>query len=246
MALDLADKTSNGNTLTNNGAAEWTTDFPFAASTEAVALVRSENDYLSAADSASLSITGNLTIESWVKFDTLPSTGTGYIVAAKLANDATQRSYQFLFYNNAGTYSLFFYVSTNGTSWTTSGNVAWSPSPTTNTWYHVAISYTNSTGVAKAVVDGTQMGADITGLDTTSLADTTGIFKIGLDNTTDVNYMNGKMDEVRVWNTARTVTEINDNKSLELTGTETGLQAYWPFEALPVTGGAKSMPFMIY
>lgn len=39
----------------------------------------------------------------------------------------------------------------------------------------------------------------------------------------------GLVDEVRIWNVARTEQEINDNKSVELTGTETGLVAYYNF-----------------
>ncbi len=39
----------------------------------------------------------------------------------------------------------------------------------------------------------------------------------------------GKMDEMRIWNTARTQTEINASKDVELIGTETGLTSYYNF-----------------
>ncbi|GAB4532484.1 MAG: hypothetical protein Tsb0014_16970 [Pleurocapsa sp.] len=39
----------------------------------------------------------------------------------------------------------------------------------------------------------------------------------------------GKIDEVRIWNTARSQTQIQNNASQELTGNETGLTAYYNF-----------------
>ena len=40
-------------------------------------------------------------------------------------------------------------------------------------------------------------------------------------------YYDGKMDEIRIWNVARTQTQINDNKSVCLVGNETGLELYY-------------------
>jgi hypothetical protein len=42
-------------------------------------------------------------------------------------------------------------------------------------------------------------------------------------------FFNGVMDEVRIWNVARTQSEIQSNMNSELAGTETGLVAYYPF-----------------
>ncbi len=51
------------------------------------------------------------------------------------------------------------------------------------------------------------------------------------------------LDEVRVWNTVRTATQIANNYNIELVGNETGLVAYYPFEALTVvSSGGVSLP----
>ncbi|PWU21672.1 MAG: hypothetical protein C5B50_01135, partial [Verrucomicrobia bacterium] len=42
--------------------------------------------------------------------------------------------------------------------------------------------------------------------------------------------MNGWIDEVRIWSTARSQAQIQANKNQVLTGTEPGLQAYWRFD----------------
>ncbi len=45
-----------------------------------------------------------------------------------------------------------------------------------------------------------------------------------------VNQYNGKIDEVRIWNLARTIQEISGSSSISLTGTETGLIGYWEMD----------------
>ncbi|MGK5543598.1 LamG-like jellyroll fold domain-containing protein [Streptomyces sp. URMC 127] len=42
------------------------------------------------------------------------------------------------------------------------------------------------------------------------------------------DYAAVEMDEVRLWGTARTATEIRDRKNVRLTGREPGLMGYWP------------------
>nr|NQU90707.1 LamG domain-containing protein [Bacteroidota bacterium] len=42
------------------------------------------------------------------------------------------------------------------------------------------------------------------------------------------NYFDGQIDELHVWNTARTQEEIQSTMNVELTGSESGLLAYYP------------------
>jgi hypothetical protein len=44
------------------------------------------------------------------------------------------------------------------------------------------------------------------------------------------NFFNGRVDEVRTWNVARTATEINANKSLVIMGNTAHLTGYWRFQ----------------
>ncbi len=50
---------------------------------------------------------------------------------------------------------------------------------------------------------------------------------IGRSNWSPDAYFKGKMDDVRVWNTARTQTDIKNSLNKELTGNEAGLIGYW-------------------
>ena len=50
-------------------------------------------------------------------------------------------------------------------------------------------------------------------------------------------YFKGMIDEVRLWNTVRTATEIQSDFDETLIGNETGLAGYWPMEESYITGG---------
>lgn len=96
MAIDLNDKTANGNNLTNNSGAEITASLPFAASTIAVDLESSTPAYMTAADSASLSLTGDLSLETWVKFESTPASGDSMYILSKWDNiSGNKRGYTF-------------------------------------------------------------------------------------------------------------------------------------------------------
>lgn len=51
------------------------------------------------------------------------------------------------------------------------------------------------------------------------------------------NFYNGDMDDLRIWNTARTGTEIADNMNTIYTGTEPGLIALYDFDQGTIAGG---------
>lgn len=93
----------------------------------------------------------------------------------------------------------------------------------TNAWYHVAGVYT-----------GTQVMMYINGV-LISTEDAIGeltpgtgvVVNIGDNPTWPGRFWNGKIDEVRVWDVARTEAEIQQYMSVELSGSETGLVAYY-------------------
>ena len=49
-------------------------------------------------------------------------------------------------------------------------------------------------------------------------------------NPSNKQCFNGLFDEFRVWNVARSATEIMTNYNKSLTGTETGLVGYWKLD----------------
>ncbi|MEZ4962147.1 MAG: IPTL-CTERM sorting domain-containing protein [Saprospiraceae bacterium] len=126
-------------------------------------------------------------------------------------------------------------------------------------WHHIATTYDNSlaTNKHKLYID----GVFIIGSNLTVTVNTLSTNALMIGRRVDaVNYWQGNIDEVRVWNTARTAAEIAANMSTELTGGEAGLVYYAKFDEVGAscdivdcsagqhhgtrlgTGGANNLP----
>lgn len=235
MALDLNDKSGNGNTLTNSGCAEVTTGLPFSASKEAVDIESSESDYLYAADSDSLRFSGNFTLECWAKIESFPD---GTVIARTLFykgdTDDQPGWGWYLYYSGGNIYfvllldalTAYVYLTYNITSIVSIG-----------TWYHFAVSVDVSQANASKTVfykDGSQLGNGSVLMESGTVNSTptaTQPLYIGR-RPSNQYYYDGMLDEIRIWNDVRTSTEINNNYNIHLSGNESGLVAYYPFESL--------------
>jgi len=177
------------------------------------------NDYVTCGNSANLQITRNLTIEAWVKPTSKSSICT--IVGKKLEGTDTEKPGYALFINEYGTSNqkIGFESATSSPLLTTTGVINW------DTWQHVAVTVSNNT-VGTIYLNGqpqtTAGSADI------STANTAQDMLIGSLN--NYFYFSGQIDEVRIWNVARTQAEISQCKDLSLIGNESGLVAYYRFD----------------
>ncbi|MFK8102347.1 MAG: LamG-like jellyroll fold domain-containing protein [Saprospiraceae bacterium] len=93
----------------------------------------------------------------------------------------------------------------------------------TNQWYHVAAVVKDGTMAlfinGESVTTGILTGTPINNGQSVHIGASAGFGGRG---------WNGVIDEVRIWNTARTGQELFDNQTAEFTGTEAGLVAYLP------------------
>jgi Ca2+-binding RTX toxin-like protein len=94
-------------------------------------------------------------------------------------------------------------------------------------WQHVAL--TSKSGESKVYVNGIQFGSTDTSTYNKILAPSSLSLGRGYDNS---RFLNGKLDDVRIWNKARTQAEIQADFNRELTGNETGLVGYWNFNSV--------------
>lgn len=150
----------------------------------------SATDYLQSPDTELLEFgSGNFTIETWVRFNTLPSSGAYYALISKFDN-STQKSYLFYVYNTVGTYSLYFTYTTNGS---TNINPVAAITPSINTWYHYAVSRSGAN--LRMFIDGTQVGT------TYNIATDTifgGTYPVQVGASAGANTLNGYLQDLRV------------------------------------------------
>lgn len=154
---------------------------------------------------------GSLTIEAWVYPTNL--TGIHSII------------------RKTGDYNL--YLNGNKVSaeiWTTAGiNNDWTlinaaATVPLNEWSHIA--FTNNGAIPKIYLNGVSA---TTSTSNGNIPDNNSQLNIGF-STVYGQCFSGNIDEVRIWNTERSQTEIRDNMCSKLIGTETGLVAYYRFD----------------
>lgn len=95
-----------------------------------------------------------------------------------------------------------------------------------NTWHHVAFSFSNmAANGSKLYIDGLPVLTFTYQVSTNSSQH----IIAGAGNAS-LQYFNGAIDQVRVWNTAKTDAEILANYNKCLNGNESGLVMYWNFD----------------
>jgi len=115
-----------------------------------------------------------------------------------------------------------------------------------NTWQHVAMVYTGTQ--VDLYLDGALVGSSAP-QGASAILNAPQNFVIGVLAYTAPNFFDyqGDIDEVRVWNTARTPGEIAGNRNTKLLGTESGLIGYWNFDgqnADDLTGNGNNGTFI--
>ena len=95
-----------------------------------------------------------------------------------------------------------------------------------NNWHHVSFTRTNGAiNNVSLYIDGV-----INSVGTVSIITNTNQLSIGAFNFGgNQQFFNGSIDDVRIWNVARTGAQISANKNCELQGNESGLVAYYKF-----------------
>jgi hypothetical protein len=172
-------------------------------------------DYVNCSNAASANITGAITIEAWVRTD---GAATQSIVKK---NFGTTSGYELSLSNNVPTLPQNFFFRLNGVDANRVNSTNYYPID--GTWAHVAATYDGAT--MKLYVNGVLNGTPLSVV--TSIVNNTNNLVIGTDAAAlGTKSFNGSIDEVRVWNVARTAQEILDNYNKEITS-GTGLVGRW-------------------
>jgi hypothetical protein len=194
----------------------------------ALSLTRSLGQHGTISDSnqADLSLAASFTIEAWVKPSSVIPPGQEYVLVSKWSPFRSEKSYVFLYYHDGQRTTLG--LGTAATATSDDREVYMPYILPVGQWTHVAVVFTSATGSAEFFVNGQSVGS-AAGLGAT-VNDGDGAFQIGTRNGLTATVFDGLMDEIRVWNLARTPAELARDYAKALVGTEQGLVGYWQFE----------------
>jgi hypothetical protein len=154
-----------------------------------------------------------MTLEGWVQYDSL--SGAGSVIGGFGPPDGTE---YLLGNTESSPKSAVFVISTPST------NAVQGPILTTGAWTHLAGTYDGATlrlYVNGALVASTAKTGNV--FDVTELRLCRHPRNIGF-------FLDGTIDEVRIWNVARTSQQIHDNYLHALAGDEPGLVGYYRFD----------------
>jgi len=171
--------------------------------------------YVNMGTNASLNITSSLTIELWMK----PNQNLGNGEWDRLVHRQWQNGYYFGG-QNGRVNALAACLSGDCNSFTTPNNTV-----VVGAWQHVAFVFDDVANTVTIYKDGVVvMSTTYTG---TITGNPNATFTIS-----EVNHeaFDGSIDDVRIWNIARSQSDIQNYMNAELNGSESGLAGYWKLD----------------
>lgn len=183
-----------------------------------------DDDYVEVSDNSSLDFSSEITIETWIK---AKGSSSGFEV---IALKATPSSWNAGFGLYAEGRRLKFFSDGYLTSIFDTGYDL--PS---DTWMHVAVSY--SASHIRVYIDGAEVYSSVS----VGIGNTDFNLTIGNDPVDSFYGFNGEIDELRIWNTARTEAQINALKDCEISVPVSGLVGNYHFNE-GVAGSDNTMP----
>lgn len=214
---------------------------PNAGQQHSMDFERDLKQFLSITDMAQsgLDITGDSTFEAWVKLESIGEFNTNHHIVDKGSVKQTNVTYSYYWRSNdpnkRATDDINLFLSQDGG--TNASPFSSEYKARTGEWTHLAATFSAATSDVKIYVNG--LPRAVTGPHFIhSLHTNNQPFIVGSRAGT-FDFLDGKIDEVRVWNVARTPEEIAANYTAELSGAEAGLVGYWKFNAELVDGKIK-------
>ena len=208
-AVSVADTADNPITASSVNSA------PVAGFGNALSLEKANSEGVQVADNNTLDWgTGSFTVEAWIK---RAGSGTGFYT---IAGKQDSSGWYFRFNGNTLNFTTAFS--------SVSGNSVSAPTEITDTdWHHVAAVHDATAQTIAIFVDGVLSNS----VTYTTAADIDNTAALGIGFKPNFGeYFDGAIDDVRIWTTARTASQIREYMRTPLAGNETGLVGYWNFE----------------
>lgn len=235
FAVDVSQYGSNGTGL---GGANYTTSGKYGG---AFQFGGADGDYMDLGSVPTLQTTGDLTLELWANYDTLPDSGYVDLISQGKGNvDGTAGSnFLYLFsIQSDKTLGAFWEYGTGTNVWNYSTVAA---SINSGEWHHYIMVRDTSTSQVMFYVDGAQLGSSV-GYTNDATGGSSGYLQIGAEwdysnNDRTNREFDGSIDEVRVWNRTLSADEINQSYMSNLYKYDTNQWAFYTNQSLTPDSG---------
>jgi hypothetical protein len=197
-------------TTSANGATTFTYGNSVSLSAPSVGNALSFNgstNYVSLSMVSGIPTSGSVTVEAWLNVSSSSNYLNWFNLGTSGGGYALYIKNNTIYVNNIG-----------GTTWNTGVSI------TNGTWTHIAFSYDGST--EKLYKNGVMSATSSNGYSAASGGATIGYSAIGSSS----GYFAGSIDEVRIWNTALTDSQISASMNSTISSGTSGLQAYFKFD----------------
>ena len=189
-----------------------------------------DGSFVEIADSEIINnISEQVTISAWIKPTDFPNTCTTVLFKGnKRIPNISHRQFTLWLFDEG---CVYFDTSPGGRSlrWTASA----SETIKKNEWYHVAGTIDAKNDIMKLYLNGSEVRRN-NFKGENNLRKTTLPFRIGCSHEEEQSEhasFAGLIDEVRIWDIARTENQIRSDMNKQLKGDESGLVGYWKFDA---------------
>lgn len=189
--------------------------------TQCTNMASASSHYATKSSPTAVTFTDDFTIEAWVKLTTYPASGqTGTVLSRWNGTSGWV-----LRVNADGTLEMYG-TNAGAANFSTTKTI---PSLPLGRWVHVAAALDMSTFTAAGSpmwIDGVLVESAVSrgGTNPTALVQA-GDLQVGAANAGA--FINGRLQDVRLWSAIRTSTQIRDNMSQQLVGNESNLNGYW-------------------
>jgi len=195
--------------------------------------------YVATATAVNGTTSGTITLEAWIRPKSLPSTGAVTNILAQW-NTATPDSNSFRLYLDGDNNGQLTFAMDDATSTSDVEIFDLEFKPDLNEWAHIAVTHDASTHAIRFYRDGvlTRSTSSVRSIRANGQRFTVGASLGG------VGIFDGYISDVRVWSTARTASDIEDNflRRLSVSGSETGLTVNWKFDSESgIAGGMQDV-----
>lgn len=208
------DLTANNNDLTASGSPTFQTDAAFQARSLDLETSLSQYATIASGSHPGIALTSDFTLELWVKLESLRTQG----FIDRLSSNAGY----FLEMNSSGDLIVIWGNGTNASQYRVANFFS---SADLGVWVHVAVSVT-IIGPTVAIYKNTvaqSVTADASFSNT--LTAPAQAFYLGSNDVAE--FLDAKIDEVRIWNTARSASNISSFYNSEISNTTANLVGYW-------------------